>query len=256
MPIGLVGRKVGMTRIFTDEGGTQPVTVLDVSDNRVTQIKSAEKDGYAAVQVAFGKRRASRVNKAIAGHLAKAGVEAGHTLREFRARAEDLANLKVGGKIGVEIFKVGQKVDVQGITIGKGFAGVIKRHHFSSNRASHGNSISHNKPGSTGMAQDPGRVFPGKRMAGHLGAVQRTVQGLEVVRVDAERQLLLIKGSVPGSRGRDIVVRPTFKAIRAKGPSPKAASPKAAPAAAQPAKAAPAAAQSAKTPPAPAAKGA
>ncbi len=150
MPIGLVGRKVGMTRIFTDEGGTQPVTVLDVSDNRVTQIKSAEKDGYAAVQVAFGKRRASRVNKAIAGHLAKAGVEAGHTLREFRARAEDLANLKVGGKVGVEIFKVGQKVDVQGITIGKGFAGVIKRHHFSSNRASHGNSISHNKPGSSG----------------------------------------------------------------------------------------------------------
>src|SRR5437879_11577235 len=219
MPIGLVGRKVGMTRIFTDEVGTQPVTVLDVSDNRVTQIKSAEKDGYAAVQVAFGKRRASRVNNAIAGHLAKAGVEAGHTLREFRARAEDLANLKVGGKIGVEIFKVGQKVDVQGITIGKGFAGVIKRHHFSSNRASHGNSISHNKPGSTGMAQDPGRVFPGKRMAGHLGAAQRTMQGLEVVRVDAERQLLLIKGSVPGSRGRDIVVRPTSKATRTPGPS-------------------------------------
>src|SRR5438477_11669519 len=228
MPIGLVGRKVGITRIFTDEGGTQPVTVLDVSDNRVTQIKSAEKDGYAAVQVAFGKRRASRVNKAIAGHLAKAGVEAGHTLREFRARAEDLANLQVGGKIGVEIFKVGQKVDVQGITIGKGFAGVIKRHHFSSNRASHGNSISHNKPGSTGQNQSPGRVFPGKRMAGHLGAAQRTSQGLEVVRVDLERQLLLVKGSVPGSRGRDIVVRPTSKATRVKGPSPKAAPSKAA----------------------------
>src|SRR5437879_11708707 len=259
MPIGLVGRKVGMTRIFTDEGGTQPVTVLDVSDNRVTQIKSAEKDGYAAVQVAFGKRRASRVNKAIAGHLAKAGVEAGHTLREFRARAEDLANLKVGGKIGVEIFKVGQKVDVQGITIGKGFAGVIKRHHFSSNRASHGNSISHNKPGSTGMAQDPGRVFPGKRMAGHLGAAQRTMQGLEVVRVDAERQLLLIKGSVPGSRGRDIVVRPTTTATRGNGPSPKAAPSKAATGAAKAApaqapKAAPAPA--AKPAPAPAAKGA
>src|SRR5437773_7572278 len=251
MPIGLVGRKVGMTRIFTDEGGTQPVTVLDVSDNRVTQIKSAEKDGYAAVQVAFGKRRASRVNKASAGHLAKAGVEAGHTLREFRARAEDLANLKVGGKIGVEIFKVGQKVDVQGITIGKGFAGVIKRHHFSSNRASHGNSISHNKPGSTGMAQDPGRVFPGKRMAGHLGAAQRTSQGLEVVRVDLERQLLLVKGSVPGSRGRDIVVRPTSKATRVKGPSPKAVPSKAAPAAA---KATPAPA--AKTAPASVAKGA
>src|SRR2546426_11624524 len=256
MPIGLVGRKVGMTRIFTDEGGTQPVPVLDVSDNRVTQIKSAEKDGYAAVQVAFGKRRASRVNKAIAGHLAKAGVEAGHTLREFRARAEDLANLKVGGKIGVEIFKVGQKVDVQGITIGKGFAGVIKRHHFSSNRASHGNSISHNKPGSTGMAQDPGRVFPGKRMAGHLGAAHRTVQGLEVVRVDAERQLLLIKGSVPGSRGRDIVVRPTSKATRVKGPSPKAAPSKAAAAAAQPAKAAPTPAKAAPAPAAKAAPGA
>src|ERR1700752_5206570 len=201
MTIGLVGRKVGMTRIFTDDGNTLPVTVLDVSDNRVTQIKTAEKDGYAAVQVAFGKRRASRVNKAIAGHLAKAGVEAGHTLREFRARAEDLANLKVGGKIGVEIFKVGQKVDVRGITIGKGFAGVIKRHHFSSNRASHGNSISHNKPGSTGQNQDPDRVFPGKRMAGHLGNANRTVQNLEIIRVDAERQLLLISGAVPGSRG-------------------------------------------------------
>src|SRR5437762_8870463 len=211
MPIGLVGRKVGMTRIFTDEGGTQPVTVLDVSDNRVTQIKSAEKDGYAAVQVAFGQRRASRVNKAIAGHLAKAGVEAGHTLREFRARAEDLANLKVGGKIGVEIFKVGQKVDVQGITIGKGFAGVIKRHHFSSNRASHGNSVSHNKPGSTGQNQSPSRVFPRKRMAGHLGDVQRTILNLEIVRVDAERQLLLVKGSVPGSSGHDVLVRPAIK---------------------------------------------
>src|SRR5436190_14399685 len=212
MPIGLVGRKVGMTRIFTDEGGTQPVTVLDVSDNRVTQIKSAEKDGYAAVQVAFGKRRASRVNKAIAGHLAKAGVEAGHTLREFRARAEDLANLQVGGKIGVEIFKVGQKVDVSGITHGKGFAGVIKRHHFSSNRASHGNSVSHNKPGSISMAQDPGRVFPGKKMPGHLGAAHRTVQNLEIVRVDAERQLLLIRGAVPGSRGGDLMVSPAKRA--------------------------------------------
>src|SRR5881628_1039860 len=222
MPIGLVGRKVGMTRIFTDEGGTQPVTVLDVSDNRVTQIKSAEKDGYAAVQVAFGKRRASRVNKAIAGHLAKAGVEAGHTLREFRARAEDLANLKVGGKIGVEIFKVGQKVDVQGITIGKGFAGVIKRHHFSSNRASHGNSISHNKPGSTGQAQDPGRIFPGKRMAGHLGDQKTTIQRLEILRIDTERQLLLVNGAVPGPSGRDIFVRPTVKPRKPKAAAPAA----------------------------------
>jgi large subunit ribosomal protein L3 len=211
MTIGLVGRKVGMTRIFTGDGVTLPVTVLDVSDNRIAQIKTPEKDGYTAVQVAFGKRRASRVAKPLAGHLAKAGVEAGHTLREFRARAEDVANLKVGGKIGVEIFKVGQKVDVAGVSKGKGFAGVIKRHNFSSNRATHGNSISHNKPGSTGQNQDPGRVFPGKRMAGHLGDVRRTVQNLEVVRIDAERQLLLVRGSVPGASGLDIVVRPAVK---------------------------------------------
>jgi len=212
MTIGLVGRKVGMTRIFTDDGATVPVTVLDVSDNRISQIKTPERDGYAAVQVTFGKRRASRVNKPLAGHLAKAGVAAGHTLREFRARAEDIANLKVGGKIGVELFKVGQKVDVSGTTIGKGFAGVIKRHHFGSGRASHGNSISHNKPGSTGQAQDPGRVFPGKRMAGHLGDKRRTTSNLVVVRVDEARQLLLVKGAVPGSKGRDVIVRPAVKA--------------------------------------------
>jgi large subunit ribosomal protein L3 len=212
MTIGLVGRKVGMTRIFTDDGNTLPVTVLDVSDNRITQIKTPEKDGYAAVQVAFGKRRASRVKKPLAGHLAKAAVEAGRLLKEFRAEAKELANFKVGGKLGVDLFKVGQKVDVQGVTIGKGFAGVIKRHHFSSNRATHGNSISHNKPGSTGQNQSPGRVFPGKRMAGHLGDVKRTVPNLIVVRVDAERQLLLVRGSVPGSKGRDVVVRPAAKA--------------------------------------------
>jgi large subunit ribosomal protein L3 len=212
MTIGLVGRKVGMTRIFTDDGNTLPVTVLDVSDNRITQIKTPEKDGYAAVQVAFGKRRASRVKKPLAGHLAKAAVEAGRLLKEFRAEAKELASLKVGGKIGVDLFKVGQKVDVQGVTIGKGFAGVIKRHHFSSNRATHGNSISHNKPGSTGQNQSPGRVFPGKRMAGHLGDVTRTVPNLVVVRVDTERQLLLVRGSVPGSKGRDVVVRPAAKA--------------------------------------------
>jgi len=211
MTIGLVGRKVGMTRIFTDDGAMLPVTVLDVSDNRITQIKTPENDGYAAVQVTFGKRRASRVKKPLAGHLAKAAVEAGHTLREFRAKAEELAALKVGGKIGVEMFKVGQKVDVSGVTIGKGFAGVIKRHHFGSGRASHGNSISHNKPGSTGQAQDPGRVFPGKRMAGHLGDKRRTTSNLVVVRVDAERQLLLVKGAVPGSKGRDVIVRPAVK---------------------------------------------
>jgi large subunit ribosomal protein L3 len=211
MSIGLVGRKVGMTRIFTDEGDAQPVTVLDVSDNRVAQIKTAEKDGYSAVQVAFGKRRASRVRKPIAGHLAKAAVEAGHTLREFRAEAKDVANLKVGGKLGVELFKVGQTVDVQGTTIGKGFAGVIKRHHFGGNRATHGNSVTTNTPGSTGQRQSPGRVFPGKKMAGHLGNVKRTVQNLIVVRIDAERQLLLVRGSVPGHSGRDIVVRPAVK---------------------------------------------
>jgi large subunit ribosomal protein L3 len=228
MSIGLVGRKVGMTRIFTDDGGTLPVTVLDVSDNRITQIKTAEKDGYAAVQVAFGKRRASRVRKPLAGHLAKAAVEAGHTLREFRvAKPDELANLKVGAKIGVDMFKVGQHVDVQGVTIGKGFAGVIKRHHFSSNRASHGNSISHNKPGSTGQNQSPGRVFPGKRMAGHLGDVKRTVLNLQVVRVDVERQLLLVKGSVPGSNGRDVLVRAATKPPRLVTPSAKKAEPKA-----------------------------
>ena len=248
MTIGLVGRKVGMTRIFTDDGGTLPVTVLDVSENRVTQIKTAEKDGYAAVQVAFGKRRASRVKKPIAGHLAKAAVEAGHMLKEFRARTEDLAKLKVGEKIGVELFKVGQKVDVQGITIGKGFAGAIKRHHFSSNRASHGNSISHNKPGSTGQNQSPGRVFPGKRMPGHLGDKRRTILNLEVVRVDAERQLLLVKGSVPGSSGRDVIVRPAIKITRPAGPSgkPQQQAPKAEPKAAKPEAAAKPAAQAGK----------
>ncbi len=222
MTIGLVGRKVGMMRIFTDEGDAQPVTVLDVSDNRITQIKTADKDGYSAVQVAFGKRRASRVQKPLAGHLAKAAVEAGHTLKEFRADAKALEGLKVGGKIGVEIFKVGQKVDVQGTTIGKGFAGVIKRHHFGGNRATHGNSITTRAQGSTGQRQDPGRVFPGKRMAGHLGDKTRTVQNLIVVRVDPERQLLLVKGSVPGYAGRDIVVRPAAKAARGGQPAAKA----------------------------------
>jgi large subunit ribosomal protein L3 len=211
MTIGLVGRKVGMTRIFSDDGSTQPVTVLDVSDNRITQIKTAETDGYAAVQVAFGKRRASRVGKPLAGHLAKAAVEAGHVLKEFRANPDQLASLKVGGKIGVEIFKVGQKVDVQGVTIGKGFAGVIKRHHFGGQNASHGNSVSHRVPGSTGQNQSPAHVFKGKRMPGHLGSVRRTISGLVIVRIDPARQLLLVKGSVPGSSGRDVVVRPAVK---------------------------------------------
>jgi large subunit ribosomal protein L3 len=200
-----------MTRIFTDEGDTLPVTVLDVSDNRITQIKSPDKDGYAAVQVTFGKRRASRVGKALAGHLAKAGVEAGHILKEFRAKPEELAALKVGGKMDLDMFKPGQMVDVSGVTQGKGFAGVIKRHHFSSNRETHGNSRSTRKPGSTGQAQDPGRVFPGKRMPGQLGNVKRTTQNLEILRVDAARGLLMIKGAVPGSKGRDVIVRPAVK---------------------------------------------
>jgi large subunit ribosomal protein L3 len=231
-----------MMRIFTDEGDAQPVTVLDVSDNRITQIKTAEKDGYSAVQVIFGKRRASRVRKPLAGHLAKAAVEPGHRLKEFRADAKALEGLKVGGKIGVEIFKVGQTVDVQGTTIGKGFAGVVKRHHFGGNRATHGNSITTRAQGSTGQRQDPGRVFPGKRMAGHLGDKTRTVQNLTVVRIDAERQLLLVSGSVPGYDGRDIVVSPAVKGQKKVHAAPKpaadakaAAKPAAKPAAPKPA---------------------
>ena len=209
--LGLVGRKVGMTRIFTADGDAVPVTVLDVSNNRVTQIKSPDSDGYSAIQVAFGSRRASRVSKPLAGHLAKAGVEAGSVLKEFRVAADQLGSFQVGGKIGADLFKEGQKVDVQGTSIGKGFAGAIKRHHFSSNRASHGNSRSHNVPGSIGMAQDPGRVFPGKRMSGHLGAVTRTTQNLVVARVDVERGLILVKGAVPGSDNGHIVVTPAAK---------------------------------------------
>jgi large subunit ribosomal protein L3 len=201
-----------MTRIFAEDGASVPVTVLDVSNNRVAQIKTPETDGYAAVQVAFGLRRASRMTKALSGHLAKAGVESSRVLKEFPVAADQLDGFKPGDVIAATIFEAGQKVDVTGVTIGKGFAGGIKRHHFSSNRASHGNSVSHNAPGSIGMAQDPGRVFPGKRMAGHLGDVQRTTQNLEVVRVDAERQLLLVKGAVPGARGSDVVVRPAVKA--------------------------------------------
>jgi large subunit ribosomal protein L3 len=217
MSLGLVGRKVGMTRIFTDDGSAVPVTVLDVGNNRVTQIKTPDTDGYAAVQVTFGRRRASRVKKPQAGHLAKAGVEAGTVLREFRVTPEKLADLKVGGVIGVDTFKVGEQVDVTGTTKGRGFTGVITRHNFSSNRASHGNSRSHNTPGSIGMAQDPGRVFPGKRMAGQYGNVTRTVQTLTVVRVDAERGLLLVKGCVPGADGGHIIVRPSVKTPRKKG---------------------------------------
>lgn len=212
MSLGLIGRKVGMTRIFTEEGESIPVTVLEVVPNRVTQIKTLQSDGYTGLQVAHGERRASRVNKALAGHFAKAGVVAGSGIKEFSVTDDVLANYTVGGQVTVEIFQPGQMVDVTGISLGKGFAGGIKRHNFASGRATHGNSRSHNVPGSIGMAQDPGRVFPGKRMPGHLGAAKTTVQNLQVVRVDAERNLLLIKGAVPGSKGGDVVVRPAVKA--------------------------------------------
>ena len=210
--LGLVGRKVGMTRVFTEDGESVPVTVLDVSNNRVTQIKTPEVDGYAAVQLAYGSRRASRVNKPAVGHYAKAGVEAGSILKEFRLDPAKVAEHNPGDVIAIEsIFEAGQKVDVTGTTIGKGFAGTIKRHHFSGQRNSHGNSISHRAPGSIGMAQDPGRVFPGKKMAGHLGDVTRTVQNLDVVRVDVERGLLLVRGSVPGHKNGNVIVRPAIK---------------------------------------------
>ena len=214
---GLVGRKVGMMRIFTDDGDSIPVTVVDVSNNRVTQIKTPETDGYSAVQVAFGQRRASRVNSASAGHHAKAGVEAGTVLKEFRIDAAKASTMKAGDIVAISLFEVGQKVDVQGISIGKGYAGVIKRYNFSSGRATHGNSRSHNVPGSIGMAQDPGRVFPGKRMTGHMGDVTVTTQNLVIARIDAERQLLLIKGAVPGAKNGQVIVSPAVKTKAKKG---------------------------------------
>jgi len=217
MSLGLVGRKVGMTRVFTDDGNAIPVTVLDVGGNRVTQIKTPETDGYAAVQVTYGHLRASRVTKPAAGHLAKAGVEAGTILKEFKVPADDLSKFKAGDTIGVDTFSVGQLVDVTGTTKGRGFTGVIRRHNFSSNRASHGNSRSHNTPGSISMAQDPGRVFPGKRMAGHYGDETRTTQLLKVVRVDTERGLVLVKGCVPGADGGHIVILPSVKTPAKKG---------------------------------------
>ena len=217
MSLGLVGRKVGMTRVFADDGSAIPVTVLDVAGNRITQVKTPDTDGYAAVQVTFGKRRASRVAKPMAGHLAKAGVEAGSVLKEFPVPTEDLAKFKPGDVVGVDTFEVGQLVDVTGTTKGRGFSGVIRRHNFSSNRASHGNSVSHNKPGSISMAQDPGRVFPGKKLPGQYGNVVRTVQTLPVVRVDKERGLLLVRGSVPGADGSHIIVRVAAKTPAKKG---------------------------------------
>ncbi len=210
--LGLLGRKVGMMRIFTDDGDTVPVTVLDVSDNRVTQVKSQDVDGYSALQVTFGSRKASRVTKPEAGHLAKAGVQAGRIVREFRVDAATAAAYAPGATLPSTMFAAGQKVDVQGTSIGKGFTGTIKRHNFGSQRASHGNSRSHNVPGSISMAQDPGRVFPGKRMSGHMGDETTTVQNLDIVRVDEARSLLLVRGAVPGSTNGFVVVRAAVKA--------------------------------------------
>jgi large subunit ribosomal protein L3 len=212
MALGLVGRKIGMTRLYSADGVGTPVTVLEVTANRVTQVKSADKDGYSAVQVTVGARRADRVGKALAGKYAKAGVEPGRGLWEFRLGDGEGAELKPGAEVKVDIFAAGQHVDVQGTSIGKGFAGVIKRHHFRGGRASHGASLSHRAPGSIGQRQTPGRVFPGKPMAGHLGNATRTCLNLEVVQVDAERNLLMVKGAVPGPKGQDVVIRPSVKA--------------------------------------------
>lgn len=212
MAIGFVSRKVGMSRVFTDEGAAVPVTVFAALPNHVTQVKTMETDGYRAVQVTVGERRASRVNKAQTGHFAKSGVLPGRGLWEFRLGENDNCELVPGQEIKADIFTAGQMVDVQGTSIGKGFAGVIKRHHFGGGRASHGNSLSHRAPGSIGQRQTPGRVFPGKRMAGHMGCVTRTQQNLVVVRVDTENNLLLVRGSVPGPKGHDVVISPAVKA--------------------------------------------
>ena len=211
MTLGLVGRKVGMTRVFDEQGASVPVTVLEMTPNRVTQLKSEDADGYTAVQVTFGQKKANRVNKAEAGHFAKAGVEAGRGLVEFAVSAEKAAELQAGGEATVALFEAGQLVDVTGTSKGKGFSGTIKRHNFDSQRTSHGNSRSHRVPGSIGMAQDPGRVFPGQRMAGQYGNTKATVQNLEIVRVDVERHLLLVKGAVPGAVNSDVIVRPSVK---------------------------------------------
>lgn len=212
MAIGLVGRKCGMTRIFTEAGNSVPVTVIEIDPNRITQIRTLETDGYQAVQVTTGERRASRVTKAMAGHFAKASVAAGRGVWEFRVSGEEAANYAVGGSIGLDIFAVGQAVDVIGTSKGKGFQGGVKRWNFRTQDATHGNSVSHRVHGSTGQNQSPGRVFKGKKMAGHLGDERVTVQGLEVISVDVERSVLLIKGAVPGATGYDVIVRPSVKA--------------------------------------------
>ena len=211
MTMGLVGRKCGMTRVFTDEGISIPVTVIEAQPNRVTQVKTVETDGYRALQITAGSRRASRVAKSQSGHFAKAGVEAGDVVNEFRLEDGDDAAYELGHEIKVDLFEAGQKVDVIGTSIGKGYAGTVKRHNFRTQDATHGNSLSHRAPGSIGQNQSPGRVFPGKKMSGHMGNVRRTVQNLEVVRVDADRNLLLIRGAVPGSKGGSVIVRPAVK---------------------------------------------
>lgn len=211
MAIGLVGRKVGMTRVFTEDGASQPVSVIEVEPNRVAQLRTEELDGYRALQVTTGSKKASRITKPEAGHFAKAGVDAGRGLWEFRLEGEEGADLAVGAELKVDLFEAGQKVDVTGVTKGKGFAGAIKRHHFRGQDNTHGNSLSHRAPGSIGQNQTPGRVFKGKKMAGHMGAVRNTAQNLEVVRVDAERNLILVKGAIPGSKGGDVIVRPAVK---------------------------------------------
>ena len=209
--LGLVGRKAGMTRVFTEDGKSIPVTLIEATPNRITQIKTPEADGYSAVQVAVGTRRASLITKPVAGHLAKAKVEAGRGLWELRVEADKLGDFTVGGEIKADIFEVGQIVDVQGVTKGKGFQGTIKRWNFRMGDATHGNSLSHRAPGSLGQLQTPGRVFPGKKMSGHMGAVQQSTQNLEVVRVDAERGLIAVRGAVPGAPGGDVIVRPASK---------------------------------------------
>ena len=212
MTIGIVGRKAGMTRVFTDDGVSVPVTVVEVEPNRVTQVKTIESDGYRALQVTTGSRRPSRVNKPRTGHFSKANTEPGRGLWEFRLADGEGEGMELGSSIGVDIFSQGQRVDVTGTSIGKGFAGVIKRHNFHMQDATHGNSLSHRAPGSIGQNQTPGRVFKGKKMAGHMGNVKRTTQNLEVVRVDTDRNLLLIKGAIPGSKDSNVIVRASVKA--------------------------------------------
>ena len=212
MSLGLVGRKIGMTRVFQDDGASVPVTVIEVEPNRITQVKTENNDGYNAVQVTVGTRRQNRVTKAMGGHFAKAEVVPGRGLWEFRLPEDEIKDFAAGKELKVELFQQGQYVDVRGTSIGKGFAGVMKRHGFHGGRATHGNSLAHRKAGSIGQNQDPGRVFPGKKMAGHMGNVKKMQQNLEVVRIDSERNLILVKGSIPGPKGQDVIVLPSVKA--------------------------------------------